>query len=84
MEDTLINLSSIPSLFVFDIDYTLWPLWYVFKKRKIYLYKLLILIFFRIDTHVSGPIFKADPSKPYCATDKYVLNLTPFIKLFSY
>jgi len=40
----------LPSLFVFDIDYTLWPLW--------------------IDAY-SGPTFEADPSKLYCATDKY-------------
>ncbi|RIA84935.1 magnesium-dependent phosphatase-1 [Glomus cerebriforme] len=48
--EELSNKKLLPSLFVFDIDYTLWPLW--------------------IDTY-SGPTFEADPSKPYCAKDKY-------------
>ncbi|CAI2183693.1 6207_t:CDS:2 [Funneliformis geosporum] len=49
----------LPSLFVFDIDYTLWPIW--------------------IDTHVSGPPFKADPSNPHCVKDRH----GKLIKLYS-
>ncbi|CAH1763685.1 7226_t:CDS:2 [Entrophospora sp. SA101] len=41
----------LPKLFIFDLDYTIWPLW--------------------IDTHVSGPVFKADPNKPFIALDGY-------------